>query len=106
MQKLNIKGLKLHKNGRLFGFGVSPNADWKVLFSLFVLLFILISGVSFYMFVKIDKGEIFVVEKQSAVGSRILDTNLLKQTIEYYRERSTRLEEIKANKDATLDPSL
>ncbi|MES2214063.1 MAG: hypothetical protein V4465_01560 [Patescibacteria group bacterium] len=103
---IQIKGLKLHKNGRLFGFGTSPKADWKVIFIVFILLFILLTAVCVDLFIKVNKGEIFVVQRGVAAPVPTLNTALLDKTVMYYEDRAKTLEDIQANRDATVDPSL
>ncbi|MDB5266810.1 MAG: hypothetical protein JWN89_625 [Parcubacteria group bacterium] len=103
---IQIKGLKLHKNGRLFGFGTSPNADWKVIFIIFVLLFVIASALCIDLFIKVNNGEIFVVKEKTSTPVPTLNTALLDKTVTYYRDRAKTLEDIKANRDATVDPSL
>ena len=98
--------IHVHKNGKLFGFGVSPNDDWKVLAIVFgvLMLFAAIFGV--YMFVLIDKGDIFVVEKKAVSHTTTLNKTLLTDTLKFYKDRAIQFETIKAVEATVPDPSL
>ena len=106
MAKINFKISHLYKNGRLFGFGVSPNADWKILFNIFLILILLVSFLGIYMFVGVANGDIFVVDKSPVVEAKNLDTNILQSTISYYESRAAKLEALKTNKNLLVDPSI
>ena len=63
--------------GRLFGFGTSPEADWKIILISAMMLAVSAVVLSVFMFIKIDKGEIFVIEKSEEEREKALDTSLL-----------------------------
>jgi hypothetical protein len=96
--------IHIHKNGRLFGFGVSPNADWKILFVSSTVLALIVAGLGTYFFVQVNRGEV-VGEKKSTLDDRAFDSTLLKTTVNYYRTRSAKLEEIKSL-NTPPDPSV
>ena len=93
-------------NGRLFGYGSSPEADWKIIFISTVVLAVLVIGFSAFIFIKTDKGEIFVVERSAEQGEKALDTSLLRETVSYYQSKALEFERIKRVKTSTVDPSL
>ncbi|KND48498.1 MAG: hypothetical protein AB200_02095 [Parcubacteria bacterium C7867-005] len=105
MKKLDLN-LHLHKNGKLFGFGVSPNADWKAIFVGLILLTFLMAVLGVYMFVKISQGGIFMADKKEPEIQSTLDLITLKKTVRYYENRAKIFEEIKKTKDSTVDPTL
>ncbi|MFZ2048866.1 MAG: hypothetical protein WAV25_01025 [Minisyncoccia bacterium] len=107
MPKLPFKfHLHLHKNGKLFGWGVSPNADWKVLFTVFLILTVSVFALGVYMFIAIANGDIFLVEKPATTTERSLDSEKIKKTVLYYETRAKKLEEIKSSNNRIVDPSL
>ncbi len=106
MKNIEINFIHLHKNGRLFGFGVSPNADWKVLFVCMILLLIIVSSLGTYLFVKINNGSLFTVKTQTQSVAPKINTDQLRRTLQYYDERAKTLEDIKKNKVSIPDPSL
>lgn len=86
--KFNIRSLG-------FGFGTGPEADWKIIFIATSVLALLIIALSIFMFIKIDKREIFVSDKSSEPSQRTLDTARLKETILYYQNKALEFERIK-----------
>lgn len=99
--KLNFK-----KNGRLFGIGTSPDADWKIIFVSTIMLAILVIGLSTFIFIKVGRGEIFVVEKPTEEGEHNLNLPLLRETVSYYQDKLVEFEKIKNTKTPAVDPSL
>ncbi len=93
-------------NGRFLGFGTSPEADWKIIFVSAVVLAILIIILSVFMFIKIDKGEIFVVKRLAEEKEKILDITVLRETVSYYQNKALEFERIKKVKAPAVDPSL
>ena len=106
MPKIKIKGINLYKNGRLFGFGVSPNDDWKILFTIFLILIMAVSLLGVYMFIAIANGDIFLVDQTPAPIIEKLNITQLQKTILYYDTRAKNLEVIKVNNNQVIDPSL
>lgn len=93
-------------NGRLFGFGTSPEADWKIIFISAVLLIILAIASSVFIFVKIDKGEVFALDKSLERKGETLNISLLRETVSYYQNKASEFEKIKNTKVSAVDPSL
>ncbi len=89
-----------------FGFGTSPEADWKIIFVSTIILTILVIVSSIFIFIKIDKGEIFVVEKSAGEGDKTLDLSLLRETVSYYQNKALEFERIKRARTPATDPSL
>lgn len=87
-------------------FGADPKTDWKIIFISTVILVVSVVVFSVYMFVKIDKGEIFLVEKTGVEQERVLDIDLLKETVNYYQNKAFEFERIKNAKTKAVDPSL
>ena len=102
----SFKKLNWKTDGRLFGFGTSPEADWKIIFISTVALALLVIIISAFIFIKIDKGEIFVVEQSDEQGEKTLDISLLKETVSYYEGKAVEFERIKRASTPAVDPSL
>lgn len=98
--------LNLKKNGRFLGYSTSPEADWGIIFVSAAILTVLIIGLSTFIFIKIDRGEIFVVKKLAGEGDKTLDLSILKETVSYYQNKALEFERIKRAKTSTVDPSL
>lgn len=93
-------------NGRLFGFGTSPEADWKIILISTIILTVLVIALSVFLFIKVDKGEIFMVEKSVGQKEKALNISLLKETVFYYQNKALEFERIKSSVTPTADPSL
>ena len=89
-----------------FGFGTSPEADWKIIFVSTMILAVLVIASNIFIFIKINKGEIFVVEKSAEEGDKTLDLSLIRKTVSYYQNKALEFERIKRAKTPATDPSL
>lgn len=90
-------------HGKTFGWGSSPHADWRVMFSLFLFMMFLVvvyAGLSFY---QIWQGN-FATELTDSSDSPI-NKNLLKRNTEFYKNREASFESIKSAPETTPDPS-
>lgn len=108
MEKTQTSSKKLNwkVNGRLFSFGTSPDADWKIIFISTMILVILIVVLSVFMFIKIYRGGIFVVERSTEPEEKIFDPSLLRETVLYYQNKALEFERIKQSVTPAIDPSL
>ena len=102
----SLKKFKWRVGGHLFGFGVSPQADWKIIFISTLVLTLLALVLSGFIFIKIDKGEIFVIDKPLEQRGKTLDISLLKEIISYYQGKAREFERIKSLVVPATDPSL
>ena len=87
-------------------FGPDPERDWRNIFlsTCIVSLFFVLAGV--YIFIKIDKGEIFLVDPGDVSGEALLNTNLLSETVRYYEGKEVKFLEIQNTRPTYPDPSL
>lgn len=99
------KKINLNFNVRLLKLGENPETDWKFIFIFTALLTVLIITLSVFTFIKIDKGEIFLV-KESTGEEEGLDLKVLKETVSYYENKALEFERIKSTKTSSVDPSL
>ncbi|MDP2720347.1 MAG: hypothetical protein Q8O75_00025, partial [bacterium] len=94
-------------NGRLFGFGTSPETDWKIIFILTTIFAVFVVALSVFMFIKINRGEIFVVKRSVEQEEKVLDASLLRETVLYYQNKALEFEKIKSSVVVpAADPSL
>ena len=98
--------LTFKKGGLLFGLGSSVESYWKVVLIFTASLIALIIGFSVFMFIKINKGEIFVTERSRENGKDALDLNILKETVSYYQKKALEFERIQNERASSTDPSL
>lgn len=101
----SIRNVSLRRGGRFLGFGSSPEADWRIIFNVGVFLSICMVLFCAYIFIKIDKGEIFTTEPPTD-AERTLDIQKLKETVSHYKDRKAVYEELKNNGTSVPDPSL
>ena len=105
--RISLKKLNWKVEGRLFGFGTSAEADWKIIFISTTALLVCVIILSVFMFIKINKGGIFVVEKLVEQKEKTLDVSLLKETVLYYQNKALEFEKMKiATTTRVIDPSL
>ena len=89
-------------------YGTGPEADWRVLLVSAIILTIVTIIVNIFVFIKIDKGEIFVVKDFEDGEVRSLDVEKLKSTVSYYNNKALKFEGILNGIDraTVVDPSL
>jgi hypothetical protein len=101
IKKMDFKG-----DGHPFGFGLSPEADWKVILVATIVLSLAVSAINLFMFVGVDKGEIFTVDITESSDAPSFDLDALKSANEYYSQKSEAFEAIKAEGASVPDPSI
>jgi hypothetical protein len=97
---------KISRGGRILGFGLSPEIDWKLIIVTFMVgLIFVLSGCAYY-FIKINNGGFIPVTDEEKVPASSFNINRVRQTINYYENKSKELELIKTTPENILDPSL
>lgn len=93
-----------YKNkGRLLGWGSGPNADWKIMFGVFVSALIVIVVYSGLVFYESMTGE-FGAETNITTQSPI-DINTIKSTAEQYKAKKATFETLLKAEETLSDPS-
>ena len=88
-----------YKNkGRLLGWGSGPNADWKIMFGVFVSALIVI--VVFYESMTGEFGAETNITTQSPI-----DINTIKSTAEQYKAKKATFETLLKAEETLSDPS-
>ncbi|MCH7597645.1 hypothetical protein IID27_01205 [Patescibacteria group bacterium] len=72
------------------------NRDWSFILIVFVVVIVLMTALNVRLFMRIDKGDLFVIESidSTAVGNTI-DEALLGYTLEFFEEKENRFERLK-----------
>jgi len=85
-------------------FGRDARADWQRLCFAFLLLNLCTVIVSIFVYAKINKGELFLVNKEADISKKTFDTFRLEQTITYFGEKQTRFKRLQERGVPTSDP--
>ena len=85
-------------------FGRDARADWRVICFTFIFLNLVSIGVSVFVYGKINKGEIFLVDKSEQVSVKTLGRFELEQTVHYFNEKQDRFDALLQRGLPTVDP--
>lgn len=85
---------------------MTPRSDWRTLVIVFVVLVIAVGSASFYIFIQIDRDEIFLAEEGEKARVKAFDAQKLKDTIQDFEQRKTDLETLRAERPNIIDPSI
>lgn len=88
-------------------FGNGPEADWKLIVVSTITLAVLASALNVWMFVRINGGKAFEIEKGAEETEATLDLRKLRATLEYYQNKGVEFEKIRSGAvPAVVDPSI
>ena len=73
---------------------IHAQRDWLVMFSLFVIALISITLFSVYLFLGINKGDLYVIPTGSTVRVETINRSLLNETLAAFEERALRFGEL------------
>ncbi|MEK7194548.1 MAG: hypothetical protein AAB660_02570 [Patescibacteria group bacterium] len=90
--------------GRFLGWGSGPDADWKVIFSVLILLLLATAIFSTIVFLNVGNGA-FGSDVTSTTESP-LDKKLLQNNVKYYKNKQSVFESLRVGKETTPDPSV
>lgn len=85
---------------------MTPHSDWRTLVIIFAILVIVAGALSFYIFIQIDRDEIFLAKEAGSVSVRTFNTQKLKDTIKIFEQRKRDLEVIRLERPHIIDPSI
>ncbi|MFA6536463.1 MAG: hypothetical protein WC250_00430 [Candidatus Paceibacterota bacterium] len=83
-----------------------PNRAWEIIFGSFLVVALLLLAFSGYLFVKINRGEIFTVSKPATENLGTIDREKVKQALDAMDRKALKLKEIKNGGTIYVDPSL
>ncbi len=109
MDKLNLilKKLVWKREWRPFGWGTSPDADWKIILISTFLLIVLMSVWSFFKFIRINDGAVFDLGNESEEVEPLFNLDNLQETVSYYKSKNLEFEKIgKDSSSSVVDPSI
>ncbi len=78
--------------------------DWEILLLSFFVLNIVAIGVSVYLYGKIVKGELFLVDKKGPASSQTLDRFALEQTVSFFAQKREKFDALQNEPVSTTDP--
>lgn len=85
---------------------MTPHSDWRTLVIIFAILVIAVGAASFYIFIQIERDEIFLAEEMEKVDMKTFDTQKLEDTIQAFEQRKEDLEILRAERPRIIDPSI
>lgn len=84
----------------------NPNRVWQLIFGSFLAVAILLLAFSGYLFIQINRGEIFKVAKPAADSLGTIDREKLAQTLVVINRKALKLKELKSGGTVYIDPSI
>jgi len=87
------------------GLTIPAYRDWAIMVIAFFLFSFLAAGVGFYLFLRVNSGEIFVVENRDISLRQTIDQAILDEVIEVYGAKEETLEELLSKRPHVIDPS-
>ena len=85
-------------------FGRNARSDWQVVCFAFLLLNFISIAVSVFMYLKINKGEIFLADKRESPSLGTIDRSLLQKTVAFFEDKKASFETFKQQSLPTVDP--
>lgn len=82
----------------------NPQNDWRVILVSGVMVLSLFVVFSFYLFIQINEGDIFISETSDDVVINSINRTLLNETLNVLREKNDLFNEIKRSKPIVIDP--
>ena len=83
-----------------------PFRDWGVLLVIFFTLLIFIALANAYLFIQINKEEIFAKERAPEEEIEVLNVEGIKKTIDFFDKREENFNGLLKQKPIIVDPSL
>ena len=85
---------------------MTPHRDWRRLVIIFAIFVIAVGAASFYIFIQIERDEIFVAKEGEKVSARMFNTQKLKDTIKTFEQKSADIEILRTERPRIIDPSV
>ena len=85
---------------------MTPRSDWRTLFIIFTILVIAVGSASFYIFVQIERDEIFLHKEGEQLRARTFNTQKLKETLKAFEQKNADLDMLRAKRPSVIDPSI
>lgn len=101
--------IDLKRDGRTFGWGASPDSDWKVIFITTMTLALLVGAWDALTYFKVRSGDLAAGVASGESENATLNKESLKRAVEYYQAKEIEFEKLKRGSATTTtatDPSL
>ena len=85
---------------------MTPRSDWRTLFIIFTILVIAVGSASFYIFVQIERDEIFLAKEGEQLRARTFNAQKLKDTLKAFEQKNADLDMLRAKRPSVIDPSI
>ena len=59
-----------------------------------------------YLFIKINSGELYKMQAENELLAGVVSKQNLENTVEFFKKKQARLEELKTTKPSTIEPSI
>jgi hypothetical protein len=103
---INFSSFNFKKGRKNFGFGSGPETDWKFILVTFMILSVFIVAGGVYFFIKINSGDIFIVDPtETNPSTSTLSVSQLRSTLTHYKNKALEFERVKVTPEIILDPS-
>ncbi len=86
--------------------GIRPKRDWAIILATMSILIVIFISFASYVYVKIDRGELFLVEYDKQLRELKLEEKILKKVILDINQRAESLKALDTNKIIPPDPSI
>lgn len=98
---------KLSGTGRAgMSFGKNPSRDWRIVFSVFIVVLICLSVFSAYLFYATYRGDIFKIAQIDTVVLESLSRDSLDKVVSLFETKKDKLRTLERVAPAIADPSL
>lgn len=84
---------------------MTPYRDWRTLFIICSALIVMVMAGSGYIFIQIEKDELFFSREDDVHTSKTFDTKKLKNVVADFEKRAQDLEVLRAQPPRIVDPS-
>lgn len=86
--------------------GIHPSKDWRIMLTTTFVVICFLAFFAFYFYLKIDKGEIFVVTREGAGKDAEISEILLKKVVLEIKNKEEFLRKLKEGNLVPSDPSV
>lgn len=82
LQKIKLLFIKLKTREESYERGaVKPEYDWKIILITATVILFVLAIISFYFYIQVDKGALFVVNKDGTANEVKINMDLLQKTV-------------------------
>lgn len=82
-----------------------PYRDWKIIATVFVVLAVIAAALGTYLFLGVQKGEVFGSDRVIEKPKEVIDKGHLKEVIDSFDQRKIEREKLNSSRPSLVDPS-